>query len=130
MSIYERTAIDAAELVCKGDEPLKAWEECIVRQTNSKSSQEKSCPKTVFLTLAKIHKDELREAKENSSPNERLTFKILDILTVNPELAENKIELWHRLDTGTNHNRQLDVILIIWNRKLFTLNCEPLQKKQ
>lgn len=121
MTVYGKTAIDAAELVCKGVDPLVAWNKCIVRHTSSRSSQEKSCPKTVFLTLAKIHTGNLNE-EENLSANEILTFKTLRILAEDPELANNKMELWNRLDTGTNHNRQLDVIVSIWNSKLFSLN--------
>jgi hypothetical protein len=130
MSIYGKTAIDAAELVCKGVDPLNAWQECIVRQTNSVASQKKSCPKTVFLTLAKIHKRDLLGVTETSSANEKLTFETLMLLTGNSELSKNKNKknLWNALDTGTNHNMQLDVILSIWNSELFSLNLEPLQK--
>lgn len=121
MTIYGRTAIDAAELVCKGVDPLVAWNECIVRYTNCRSSQEKSCPKTAFLTLAKIYIDNLRD-EENLSANGKVTFKTLRILSENPKLVDNKIQLWNKLDTGTKHNSQLDVIVSILNSKLFSLN--------
>jgi hypothetical protein len=122
MTIYGSAAIDAAELVCKGVDPLEAWEKCIVRHTNSVSSQQKSCPKTVFLTLAKIYNGDLLGVTGKSSANEKLTFKTLQLLAENSELASDKNNLWDALNTGTNHNMQLEVILSIWSGKLFSLN--------
>jgi len=53
MRIYANAALKAyCFIVQEGIKPLEAWSKAVATLTNSKSSREKGCPKTTFLTLA------------------------------------------------------------------------------
>jgi hypothetical protein len=88
---------------------------------NSKSSQEKSCPKGTFLGLCEeglikgIHKGDYTK----SVKNKEYALKAVVILKQNTKTTFSPKELWEKLELGDKrHNSQMDVVLALWENGL------------
>ena len=51
---YERVALRAMELIKKGSDPTKAWDDAAIEKIKSIESQRKQCPRNTFLALCNM----------------------------------------------------------------------------
>ena len=126
MGQYGRAAINAWHALCKKavDCPFEAWKVAIAEETEKQSIRDKECPMFTFLGLCEegfvkdvkagdyVGKaDSLRHYTQNKN---RAIFAVKELRN-DPSLADNKKKLWMIVGNGESDNRQLDVILSLWN---------------
>jgi hypothetical protein len=132
MGIYGFVAIDAVKLFTSGitNNPREAWLAAAEKNTNSESVRKKGCPQSTFLGLCE-------EGKVIGIPpgpytksikNKNYALKALEVLNNNPNISSD--ELWVLVGKGI-HNRQMDVVIALWNNKLLSslYSVEPSNDK-
>ena len=100
--------------------PERAWESA-VREVfpDSKSCQEKSCPRGAYLGLCEeglVH-GVPSGSYTRSKLNKSYAVSAVSLLRARPRLAENADTLW-QLAVGESrkvHNGQMDVVLALWD---------------
>lgn len=88
---------------------------------DSKSSQEKSCPKTTYLGLCEegLVKGIPKGKYTKSVKNKEYALKAIKILKQNTKTSFLPKELWEKLELkDKRHNSQMDIVLALWNEKL------------
>tara|TARA_R110002096_G_scaffold115303_1_gene249600 strand:- start:132 stop:515 length:384 start_codon:yes stop_codon:yes gene_type:complete len=88
---------------------------------NSKSSQEKSCPKNTFLGLCEegLVKGIPKGNYTKSVKNKAYALKTVKILKQEKGKTFTPLELWKKLALGDKrHNSQMDVVLALWENDL------------
>ena len=124
---YGRAALVAVEL-CRNKKisPTAAWEESIASETTSKSSQEKSCPKSTFLGLCEegsivgIVPGSYIE-KDNDKCNKAYAIEAVRLLIEDSSRRVNVTALWRKVMQnvgGLNkaQNNQMAVVVALWNK--------------
>jgi hypothetical protein len=84
---------------------------------NSKSSQNKGCPKNAFLGLCSegLVKNIPKGNYTKSEKNKNYALLAVDILKKNKNISNMKI-LWEKVTKNeVKHNMQMDVVLTLWN---------------
>ena len=128
MGKYGEAAVEATERIRRhGDSPKDAWETAVRRKfPTQKASREKSCPKVAYLGLCS--KGMVKEIPRDnyvkqSSLNKKYAVEAVRLLRSDPSLANNKKELWNRVQKGNwkTENNQMDVVLSLWEKKLVVL---------
>jgi hypothetical protein len=125
---YSIAAIKAAEMLQQTKTtPELAWERAVrIAFPNSKSSQEKPCPKNTFLALCETGK--LKGIKPgiytNSDDNKRYAIKALRILSNNTK-DFTPAALWTEVlqtepDKTKKHNSQMNVVIALVNNGLIS----------
>jgi hypothetical protein len=90
----------------------------------SKSSQEKSCPKTTFLGLCKegLVKGIPKGNYTKSVKNKEYATRAVAILKQNTQTTFSPKELWDKLELGDKRsNSQMDVVLALWENGLIRM---------
>jgi hypothetical protein len=134
MGKYGDTAVRAAGLLqngCKSAET--AWTEIAGEVfSNTREGRRKSCPKEAFLGLCQegvIRGVSASTCTEpESSLNRGYAREAVRLLKADPSLAHgSKIALWRRVmsevgaDQTKEHNRQMEVVLALWNKRLISV---------
>ena len=93
------------------------------RFLTQKASREKGCPRIAYLGLCSegMVKGVLRSNYvKPSSLNKAYAVKAVRLLRSDPLLAEDKRELWNRVQNGNKkaENNQMDVVLSLWKENL------------
>ena len=105
----------------QANDPIQAWELASKQVfTTSKSSQNKSCPKSAFLGLCENgYIPNVEQGKyTRSKKNKVYAVKGLSLLSSNPDMTE--MELWKMVidEPNKTYNHQMDVIKTLWDNNL------------
>lgn len=127
MSNYGKIACCAAKRAQNGVDPREAWRraaETTFPDQNQKSSRQKSCPRLAFLGLAEegllVGIDPGNYTNSERKMNKKYAREGLILLRENPDLCNDKREMWHRvmrklkLNTRKTPNNQMDVVVALW----------------
>ena len=118
---YGQTALKAAQNYNSSESVVEFYERAASEMFNTKSSQEKSCPKGTFLGLCEegLVKGIPKGNYTKSVKNKGYTLKAISILKANPKTSYTSKELWEKLELGDKrHNSQMDVVLALWENDL------------
>lgn len=124
MNKYGLAALKAVNYYKIKKDPIEAWEAAVKDIFETKSSREKGCPKSTFLSICEIGVVK-NIPKGNYAPtvkeNKIYALKAIEILEKNkkqPSLFSEK-ELWSKVqDINKSYNSQMDVVLALWNNGL------------
>jgi hypothetical protein len=122
MSNYNEFGVVAIEAAKEKGSPKDNWLKEVQKAFfDSKSPQEKSCPKTTFLGLCE-------EGLVNGIPkgnytksikNKKYAIKAVTVLRQNTQTTFSPKELWDKLELGDKRsNSQMDVVLALWEHGL------------
>lgn len=128
MNKYGNAALKAVQCYKIEKDPKSAWDEAVKEMFDTKSSREKSCPRSTFLSLCEVgaikniqkgyYAPKVKENKEYA-------LKALDILRErnnNPETIK-EVDLWRLVQyKNKKHNSQMAVVLALWNNGLIIFN--------
>ncbi|MFZ1041645.1 MAG: hypothetical protein WCA79_16835 [Anaerolineales bacterium] len=99
-----------------------AWDQATEKLLESKSSQQKGCPRDAFLALCEegLVKGIPRVKYCNSVLNKKYAILALRHLHGDPNLSEQPERLWQIVMEGTKkqHNSQMHVVTALWNSGL------------
>jgi hypothetical protein len=124
MNQYGKAALKAVEIYKKGDlrNIVQAWKYAITKFTNSKTSQEKGCPKYTFLGLCEeglLAPIVPRKKYTDSDKNKTYGLRALEALRKKPELAESPAALWNSIETSAEKEEgQMGVVIALWSEGL------------
>ena len=126
MSTFDEAAVHAARLAQGGAMlPQDAWRK--VTEKFTRAMREKSCPRCAFLELC--DGGYVKEIKPGrySAPNAKKMYAVdaVKLLTENPALADGinaAAILWKMLAPRISYNRQMHVVLGLWNEDLIRKN--------
>lgn len=96
---------------------IEIWSWAVKEIFETKSSQEKSCPKNTFLGLCEegLVKGVPKGNYTKSVKNKEYALKAVAILKKNTPTIFSPKELWEQLELGDKkHNSQMDVVLALW----------------
>ena len=122
MSNYNEYGVVAIEAAKEKGSPKDNWLKEVQKAFfDSKSSQEKGCPKNTFLGLCE-------EGLVNGIPkgnytksikNKKYAIKAVTVLKQNTQTTFSPKELWDKLELGDKRsNSQMDVLLALWEHGL------------
>jgi len=119
MSNYGDLAKLAASASRQGTSPIEAWKSSAQKIfPTKKASQEKPCPKCVFLGLAEegLIRGVPPGKYTRSKDNKRYGLAAVDLLRANPSLAGDTDKMWQTIMAGTDkqHNEQMCVVSALW----------------
>ncbi|MFC4267509.1 DUF6979 family protein [Polaribacter marinivivus] len=118
---YGLTALKSVENYKNYYSIIEIWSRASKEVFETKSSQEKSCPKNTFLGLceAGLVKGVPKGNYTKSVKNKRYALKAVKVLISNPNKIFTSKELWEQLELeDKKHNSQMDVILALWENDL------------
>lgn len=117
---YGKAAVKATRLQHEGkyNSPKTAWNAAVKEGfPNSKSSQEKGCPKNAYLGLCEdglVRGIPLGDYT-GSELNKMYAVKAVCEIRKDPELQNKPGELWQRvIGKETRKNSQMDVVIALW----------------
>ncbi len=124
MNKYGLTAIKTVENCKIIKDPIAAWELAVTAIFETKSTREKRCPRSTFLSLCET--GVVKNIPEgNYAPrvkeNKVYALKAMDILRKRNTKPEKigVIELWELAQNqNKRYNSQMDVLLALWNNGL------------
>jgi hypothetical protein len=93
------------------------WSQSAKEVFETKSSQEKGCPKGTFLGLCEegLVKGIPKGNYTKSVKNKEYALKAIAILKQNTQTTFSPKELWEKLELGDKRsNSQMDVVLALW----------------
>ncbi|WDE07593.1 hypothetical protein SG34_012300 [Thalassomonas viridans] len=116
MSKYSDIAVHAVKSIQQGvtECPISAWTDAaLLFYPTSKSSREKSCPKSAFLGLCEQGRIKWIKSGSytKSKCNKRYALEALELLDSNPNFTAK--ELWERI-SSTRYNHQMHVVLALY----------------
>jgi hypothetical protein len=128
MNKYGQAAIMAVNLIKSNSTatPLEAWNKATTEIMGEGTwAQKKGCPKGAFIGLSEaglvcgIPHGNYAE-RTNSQKNKGYAIKAVQLLSVNPALANDKKALWEAVmnSVAMSHNYQMDVVLALWGNGL------------
>lgn len=119
MSKYSSIALDAISRIRQGANPTDAWKSAAFDAFPlNPASREKNCPRCTFLGL--IDQGLIRGIEPGSYTrsldNKRYAVLAVELLRVDPKLADHPEELWEEVQSGTQkqHNSQMNVVAALW----------------
>jgi hypothetical protein len=125
MPSYGDVAVRAVTLIRQGVErsPANAWDTAVAEIfPNSKSSQEKSCPRSAFLGLCESGRVQGVSAGTytRSKKNKDYALLAIDLLKRNPGLVGDLKLLWNTVLAGATKepNHQMTVVAALWEKNL------------
>ena len=121
---YAKTAKECVENFKETNCIKEVWIKYVKENFDTKSSQEKGCPKNTFLGLCEegLVKGIPKGKYTNSIKNKKYALKAIEILKQNTQTTFSPKELWEQLELGEKrHNSQMDVVLALWNEGLILL---------
>lgn len=122
MPQYGEAAIKATAL-CRNRKvksPVGEWKKAISMITQSKSSQEKICPRSAYLGLCEngmVRGIPLGQyLKPGRNLNKEYAISAVNIIKKKPHLTNNKRALWEKVLNGEQKapNNQMDVVIALW----------------
>lgn len=122
MNKYALTALKSAQNFKDTYSIIEIWSRSVKEVfPNSKSSQEKGCPKGTFLDLYEegLVKGISKGNYTKSVKNKEYALKAIAILKQNRQTRFSPKELWEQLELRDKRsNSQMDVILAFWENGL------------
>jgi hypothetical protein len=121
---YGLTALKSTENYKDSSSLVGIWSTSAKEVFNTKSSQEKSCPKTTFLGLCEegLVKGVPKGSYTKSVKNKEYALKAIAILKQNTQTTFTPKELWDKLELGDKRsNSQMDVVLALWENGLIRM---------
>lgn len=118
---YGKTATKAVQNYRDSYSIEELWSRAAKEVFETKSSQEKNCPKGTFLGLCEegLVKGIPKGNYTKSEKNKSYALKAVVILKNNPNKAFTPKELWDKLALGDKRsNSQMDVVLALWESGL------------
>lgn len=128
MDGYGDVAVKAANLIHQGlaRSPKDAWNTAVAeRFPDSKSSQEKSCPRSTFLGLCE--NGQVRGVTPGvytrSKKNKEYAVRAIRELKHDRSLADDPARLWNAVLAGAVKapNHQMAVVIALWRNDLVSL---------
>ena len=125
MSNYGKIAWMSADQAQQGLSPGEAWRRSARKVfPNQEPSRIKSCPRDAFLGLAAegVIVGIPPGDYTNSQCGRRYAIAGIDLLREEPDLSNNPIELWRRIecDKPDTYNQQMDVVAALWKSGYIT----------
>ncbi len=124
---YGIASIEAIKLLNETTslQPTEAWEIATKKIFGEATpSQKKPCPRSTFLAICETGKLKGVDPGNYTSSlkNKNYALQAINLLIETPELATNKIMLWHRIPGCENktHNSQMDVVISLLNSSFFS----------
>jgi hypothetical protein len=121
---YGLTAIKSVQNFKDSDSIIEIWSRSAKEVFETKSSQEKSCPKNTFLGLCEegLVKGIPQGSYTKSVKNKEYALKAAAILKQNTQTTFSPKELWEKLELGDKrHNSQMNVVLALWEHGLIRM---------
>lgn len=124
MNIYNKyglTALKAVQNYKESYSITELYSRAAKEIFETKSSQEKSCPKATFLGLCEegLVRGILKGNYTKSVKNKGYALKAIEILKNSKTKIFTPKELWTELNLGDKRcNSQMDVVLALWNNNL------------
>jgi hypothetical protein len=129
MNKYGQAAIKAVKLIenNQATSPLVAWINASTEIFGKGSeAQKKGCPRGAFIGLCEAGlvrgiPHGIYAERSNSQKNKGYAIRSVELLRVNPALADDKMALWKAVMNGEvkQHNSQMDVVVALWeNRRI------------
>lgn len=118
---YGQTALKALQNYKSSYSITEIYERTATEIFETKSSQEKSCPKNTFLGLCEegLVKGIPKGNYTKSVKNKEYALNAVEILKNNTQTRFSPKELWEQLELGDKRsNSQMDVVLALWNEGL------------
>jgi hypothetical protein len=124
MSNYNEYGVVAIEAAKEKGSPKDNWLKEVQKAFfDSKSAQEKSCPKTTFLGLceAGFVKGIPKGNVTKSVKNKEYAIKAVTVLKQNKHTTFLPKVLWEKIELGDKRsNSQMDVVLALWEHGFIT----------
>jgi hypothetical protein len=101
--------------------PMESFEKSAKEVFDTKSSQEKSCPKATFLSLCEegLVKGIPKGSYTKSVKNKEYALRAVAILKQNTQTTLSPKELWNKLELGDKRsNSQMDIVIALWDHNL------------
>jgi hypothetical protein len=117
MNKYAQTALKAVQNYKGNNSISEIYERAAIEIFDTKSSQEKGCPKGTFLGLCEegLVKGVPKGNYTKSIKNKEYALKAIEILKRAATKRFTPKELWSELNLGgKNSNSQMDVVLALW----------------
>jgi hypothetical protein len=118
---YGQTALKALQNYKSTYSIKEIYERTATEVFETKSSQEKGCPKNTFLGLCEdgLVKGIPKGNYTKSVKNKEYALKAIEILKQNTQTLFSPKELWEQLKLGDKKsNSQMDVVLALWEADL------------
>lgn len=118
---YGLTALKSAKNYKESYSLEEIWTRAAKEVFETKSSQDKGCPKGTFLGLCEegLVKGIPKGNYTKSEKNKSYALKAVGILKSNPNNTFTPKELWDKLALGDKRsNSQMDVVLALWENGL------------
>tara|TARA_R110001592_G_scaffold92545_2_gene269585 strand:- start:1714 stop:2097 length:384 start_codon:yes stop_codon:yes gene_type:complete len=118
---YGLTALKSVQNFKESYSIIEIWSRSAKEVFETKSSQEKSCPKGTFLGLceAGLVKGIPKGKYTKSVLNKEYALKAVVILKQNTQTTFSPKELWDKLELGNKRsNSQMDIVLALWENDL------------
>jgi hypothetical protein len=124
MNKYGLTALKSVQNFIDSYSIIEIWFQSAKEVFDTKSSQEKGCPKNTFLGLCEegLVKGIPKGNYTKSVKNKEYAIRAVAILKQNTQTTFSPKELWEKLELGDkSSNSQMDVILALWEHGLINL---------
>jgi hypothetical protein len=121
MNKYGLTALKSVQNFKKSYSIVEIWSNSAKDIFETKSSQEKNCPKGTFLGLCEegLVKGIPKGNYTKSAKNKEYAINAIEILKQSSTKTYTPKELWTALNLGDKRsNSQMDVVLALWNNNL------------
>jgi hypothetical protein len=118
---YGLTALKSAQNYEDSYSIVEIWSRSAKEVFDTKSAQEKGCPKNTFLGLCEegLVKGIPKGKYTRSEKNKNYALNAVSILKDNPNKVYSPKELWDKLELGNKRsNSQMDVVLALWENGL------------
>jgi hypothetical protein len=118
---YGLTALKSAQNYEDSYSIVEIWSRSAKEVFDTKSAQEKGCPKNTFLGLCEegLVKGIPKGKYTRSEKNKNYALNAVSILKNNPNKVYSPKELWDKLELGNKRsNSQMDVVLALWENGL------------
>jgi hypothetical protein len=118
---YGLTAIKCVQNYKDSYSIIEIWSRAAKEVFDTKSSQEKSCPRGTFLGLCEegLIKGIPKGNYTKSVKNKEYALKAVEILKQNTQTTFSPKGLWEELELGDKRsNSQMDVVLALWENGL------------
>jgi hypothetical protein len=121
MNKYGQTVLKAVQNYKDSNSIAETYARAAKEIFETKSSQEKGCPKGTFLGLCEegFVKGIPKGIYTKSVKNKEYALKAVAILKQNTQTTFSPKELWEKLELGDKRsNSQMDVVLALWEADL------------
>jgi hypothetical protein len=118
---YGLTALKSVKNYRDSYSITEIWSQSAKEVFETKSAQEKSCPKGTFLGLCEegLVKGIPKGNYTKSVKNKKYALKAIEVLKQNTQATFSPKELWEKLELGDKRsNSQMDVVLALWEADL------------